>query len=170
MAGLPIRPMWSAAIPASSIQSASAPNTHPLGFKRFINNTDDGVYEVVAYNNISHTSYDNNSSPAGTHFRDSTNSCTNDVDYNLYSGVLENNCGSDPHESDGGIKGTPKYDPATLFDPAINQFSQALAANSPGYDAGIVLPNFNDGYQGAGPDIGAVEHGTRGFKFGVWKK
>jgi len=143
-----------------------APNIHTLGFNRFINNTNDGVYEVVAYNNISHTSYYTSSKPAGSHFRDKTNSCTNEVDYNLYSGVIENNCADNAHESDGGIKGVPKYDPAGRFDPATNQFSQALAVNSPGYDDGKVLPNFNDGYKGVGPDMGAVEHGSNGFKFG----
>jgi hypothetical protein len=151
-------------------EAPAAPNTHPLGVSRFINNTNDGVFEVVAYNNISHTSYFSDAKPAGSHFRDITNSCTNDIDFNLYSGVIENDCAANAHESDGGIKGTPTYDPATLFDPAINQFSQALAVNSPGYDAGKVLPNFNDGFMGAGPDMGAVEHGNAGFKFGVGRR
>jgi hypothetical protein len=34
-----------------------------------------------------------------------------------------------------------------------------LQPGSPGYDAGMVLPNFNDNYQGAAPDIGAYENG-----------
>ena len=49
----------------------------------------------------------------------------------------------------------------------MQQFSQALALGSAGYDAGIVLPNFNDGYEGTGPDMGAVEQCRDGFKFGV---
>ena len=148
-------------------EAASAPNTHELGFNRFINNTNNGVYNVVAYNNISHTSYYTDSKPAGSHFRDITNSCTNDVNYNLYSGRIENNCIVDPHESDGGINDNPIYDQATLFQPVTNQFLQALDVNSPGYDDGIILPNFNDGYEGAGPDMGAIENNQTIILYGV---
>ena len=35
-----------------------------------------------------------------------------------------------------------------------------LAPNSPGYDRGAALANFNDGFTGAGPDVGAHEAGT----------
>ncbi len=42
-----------------------------------------------------------------------------------------------------------------------------LQADSPAIDAGVVIPGFNDGYQGAAPDLGAIEfvpaltlHGT----------
>jgi hypothetical protein len=38
---------------------------------------------------------------------------------------------------------------------------------SRGYDDGMVLPNFNDGYEGAGPDMGAVEHGQTVIVFGA---
>lgn len=42
-----------------------------------------------------------------------------------------------------------------------------LVPESPGYDAGLRLANFNDGYTGQGPDIGAHEAGTPAIEFGV---
>jgi hypothetical protein len=42
-----------------------------------------------------------------------------------------------------------------------------LSPTSPGYDAGVRLPNFNDDFQGAGPDMGAHEAGSPAMKFGV---
>ena len=147
-------------------EEPDAPATKPLGFGSFINNTNNGGYNITAYNNIVHTSFTEYQSN-GLHFGDATNSCTNDIDYNLYTGAIINDCSSNRHESSGGIKGTPTYDPSTLFDPAVNEFSQALAVGSRGYDDGMVLPNFNDGYEGAGPDMGAVEHGQTVIIFGI---
>jgi len=42
-----------------------------------------------------------------------------------------------------------------------------LAPNSPGYDAGAILPGFNDGFAGSAPDIGAQEAGAPRMEFGV---
>jgi hypothetical protein len=42
-----------------------------------------------------------------------------------------------------------------------------LAPNSPGYDRGARIPNFNDGFTGAAPDMGAHEAGTPAMKLGV---
>jgi hypothetical protein len=35
-----------------------------------------------------------------------------------------------------------------------------LAPGCPAVDAGVVLPNVNDGYLGAAPDLGAYEQGA----------
>lgn len=43
----------------------------------------------------------------------------------------------------------------------------ALAAGTAGYDQAVRIPNFNDGYLGAGPDVGAAEAGAGAMKFGV---
>lgn len=43
----------------------------------------------------------------------------------------------------------------------------ALSPGSRGFDAGVALPNFNDGFAGAGPDIGAQEAGSAPMEFGV---
>ena len=45
---------------------------------------------------------------------------------------------------------------------------QMLAGEvSHAYDDGVVLPNFNDGYVGTGPDRGAHEDGTADMDFGT---
>jgi hypothetical protein len=43
----------------------------------------------------------------------------------------------------------------------------ALAPSSPGYDDGVVIPNFNDTFEGAAPDIGAHEAGRAPLEYGV---
>ena len=42
-----------------------------------------------------------------------------------------------------------------------------LAARSAGVDRGVRLPNFNDAYAGAAPDIGAQETGAPILQFGL---
>lgn len=42
-----------------------------------------------------------------------------------------------------------------------------LAGDSPGFDGGVILPNFNDGFSGAAPDSGVQEEGGPGMVFGV---
>jgi hypothetical protein len=142
------------------LQEDGSPETNDLGLNGFAKTTNSTTFNLVAYNNIAHVSFN------GAHINDGGNkSCSNDLDYNLYNGrITSNSC---PTTETNGIPGTPTYDPATLFDPATNEFTQALAAGSPGYDAGKVLPNFNDGYEGAGPDMGAVEHGQTVIVFGA---
>jgi len=65
----------------------------------------------------------------------------NDFDYDLYSGKVP--AGSQPH----GISGVPGPDT--------------------GIDRGARLPNFNDGFLGAAPDIGAHEAGSAAMRFGL---
>ena len=42
-----------------------------------------------------------------------------------------------------------------------------LSRMSPGYDAGVRIPNFNDDFLGKAPDVGAHEAGTPPMKFGI---
>ena len=42
-----------------------------------------------------------------------------------------------------------------------------LSPDSPGFDKGERIPNFNDSFTGAGPDVGAHEAGTPPMRFGV---
>jgi len=76
-----------------------------------------------------------------------------DYDYDLYQGPLP----SERHEKHG-LTGTPIY--------AAGQ-PHALTENSPGHDAGVRIPNFNDDFQGAAPDMGAEELGGKPLEFGV---
>ncbi len=76
-----------------------------------------------------------------------------DYDYDLYRGPLP----SERHEKHG-VAGSPSY--------AAGQ-PHALAADSPGHDAGARIPNFNDDFRGAAPDMGAEELGGKPLGFGV---
>jgi hypothetical protein len=84
----------------------------------------------------------------------------NDVDYDLRNGNIDV-AGGEAH----GIVGTPIYQSGNGWSSEANGMYQ-LAPNSPGYDAGVVLPNFNDGFTGTGPDMGAHEAGAPAMKFG----
>ena len=77
-----------------------------------------------------------------------------DYDYDLYRGPLP---GGHRHEKHG-IAGAPIY--------AAEQ-PHALAANSPGHDGGVRIPNFNDDFRDAAPDMGAEELGGIPLEFGV---
>jgi len=45
-----------------------------------------------------------------------------------------------------------------LFDSAVPVQHRGLLPHSPGHDAGIRIPNFNTGYKGKAPDMGAIEN------------
>ncbi len=66
----------------------------------------------------------------------------------------------------GGINAAPAYAANNGWkSEAGGQY--ALAAGTPGYDQGVRIPNFNDDFLGAAPDVGAVESGAVAMKFGV---
>lgn len=84
-----------------------------------------------------------------------------DYDYDLYTGRSAIPAGQETH----GIKDVPIYaESSGLHD---GQGRLPLASTSPGYDAGLRLPNFDDGYTGKAPDLGAHEAGTPPMEFGV---
>jgi hypothetical protein len=78
--------------------------------------------------------------------RDTSKDPSNDYDYDLINGSVSGREGIEAH----AVKGVPLFDTAT---PGL----YPLLPGSPGYDAGVRLPNFNDGYAGAAPDMGAYE-------------
>jgi hypothetical protein len=86
----------------------------------------------------------------------------NDVDYDLYNGVIAAGPGAEAH----GIKGTPIYERGQGWQSGAGGRYQ-LAPSSPGYDKGVRIPNFNDDYRGTAPDIGAHEAGSAPMTFGV---
>ncbi len=77
----------------------------------------------------------------------------NDADYDLYNGEIQANRGAEAH----GVRGLP----------AFRAGSYALSPSSPGLDAGLRLPGFNDDFRGAAPDIGAQEAGNAPLRFGI---
>jgi hypothetical protein len=86
-----------------------------------------------------------------------------DYDYDLYNGYIE----ARPGMERNGINGVPIYIPSSGYDRTTNIGIFELSSFSPGYDAGEVIPNFNDNYNGAAPDIGAHEAGSPPMEFGV---
>jgi hypothetical protein len=86
----------------------------------------------------------------------------NDVDYDLFNGQIRTTRGTEVN----GLVGTPIYQAGHGWVSESNGLYQ-LAPTSPGYDKGVKLPNFNDGFAGTAPDMGAHEAGSVAMKFGV---
>ncbi len=84
-----------------------------------------------------------------------------DYDYDLSSGRSAIPAGQELH----GIKGEPVYVEGNGMKDGKGRFF--LAPTSPGHDAALRLPNFNDDLTGQGPDIGAHEAGTPPMEFGL---
>ena len=117
-----------------------------------VNADDANLTNTCTRNNILHISNDRDNSISDPH-----RNSANDFDYDLCNGNINAYRGAEPN----GIKGVPIYDRNN----GGGEF--ALHPFSPGYDAGVVIPNFNDHYNGAAPDIGAHEAGSPPMEFGV---
>ena len=72
---------------------------------------------------------------------------------------------SSPPET-GGIVAVPQYAPNNGWMSESGGLYQ-LASGTPGYDQGVKIPNFNDHFNGAAPDVGAAEAGDPAMTFGV---
>ena len=110
------------------------------------------LLSVVSRNNILHVRNSN-----GYSIRDASRQPTHDYDYDLISGTVVSAGKQERH----GVVGVPVYAsprPAGDF---------SLAPGSPGFDAGVPIPNLNDGFQGQAPDMGACEAGAAPLEFGV---
>jgi hypothetical protein len=86
----------------------------------------------------------------------------NDLDFDLVNGNVSAYAGAEPNR----IVGVPVYAPGNGWISEGGGMYQ-LAPSSPGYDRGAVLPNFNDGFTGAAPDMGAHEAGSPAMRLGV---
>ncbi len=90
--------------------------------------------------------------------KDGCTAVCGDYDHDVFNGDIHiPNVPPEPN----GIHAEPIYDPGN----GPGEF--ALDPVSPGFDDGQIVPNFNDGYAGAAPDIGAFEAGSRPMEFGV---
>ena len=138
---------------------------YSLGCSGGINPSGGGpFYNVMTRNNIF-----TNIKPHWSTISDGSGSCTNDFDYDLYTGKLVYNCASRPHETHGislSTENSVKND-LIIYDPNNRPGEFALKPGTPGFDAGVVIPNFNDGYNGIAPDMGAFEAGSLPMEFGV---
>lgn len=115
--------------------------------------------------------YDNNSA---TNNRLQAYATKNDFDYDLYNGRIETtlpNSGLEPHGN--RFTGEPGFAQSwhamqtALNNAANSTVDVSLVPSSLGYDSGLQLPNFNDGYTATAPDVGAHEAGTPPLEFGV---
>jgi len=86
----------------------------------------------------------------------------NDADYDLFNGAISSFSGAQAN----GIVGTPTYETGHGWS-NWGGGNYQLKPGTPGHDKGARLPNFNDGYTGNGPDVGAHEHGTAPMRLGI---
>jgi hypothetical protein len=99
---------------------------------------------LVSRNNILHCRREQDAA-----IRDPYAYATNDFDYDLIFGTVRARDGSEAH----GIRAVPQYEQT------VGGAPPGLRPGTPGHDAGCPLPNFNDGFIGSAPDMGAVETG-----------
>jgi len=111
------------------------------------------MMNVTTRNNILHVAVDRHSS-----ILDRSSDPGGDYDFDLYNGNLG---GARAPAEQNGIKGKPIYQ----HDAPTGDFS--LEPESPGFDGGKRLPNFNDNFRNRAPDIGAHEAGSAAMEFGV---
>lgn len=117
------------------------------------------MVELVSRNNVWHIL-----KPHWPSLYGNGSSRNNDVDYDLHSGTISIG-GTGNRIGAHNVKGVPTY--AAGNGPTSGAGgSYALAPGSPGFDAAERLPNFNDDFLGAGPDVGAHEAGAPPMKFG----
>ncbi len=127
----------------NTLLQAKSKGQIPLGCGSAIKTSGGKLYNVISRNNI----FQSYKKQIPT-FLVRADSCTNDFDYDYYSGRITKLCAEQNYEKNG-----------IAFEKEIPQFDSKYALNvgSIGIDAGIVIPNFSDNYQGKGPDMGAVE-------------
>jgi hypothetical protein len=109
-------------------------------------------YNMMTRNNLIQTRSDQNWA-----ILDYPLTASNDFDYDMYNGVVRAREGSEGR----GIIATPVYERAP-------DGRLWLAPGTAGHDAALRLPNFNDAFVGAGPDMGAVETNSLRSKPTTW--
>ncbi len=126
---------------------------YPLGCEGALVAEGRALYNVVSRNNIftnyrldSYTFRDNPETPE---------QCgRNDFDYDLYTGRIKESCPEVRYQQHGIHLDSNEQ---IVYNPRDPAGPYALSPGSPGHDAGILLPNFNDDFNGAAPDMGAIE-------------
>lgn len=127
----------------NTLLQAKSTGTTPLGCGSAIKSSGGKLYNVISRNNI-FLSYKKRIPT----FLERADSCTNDFDYDFYTGGITKFCNESGYQKNGRLlqKEFPKFDE-----------NHALIVGSIGIDAGIYIPNFSDNYLGEAPDVGAVE-------------
>jgi hypothetical protein len=124
--------------------------TFPLGCEGAFIAEGKSLYNTISRNNIL-TNYNMDSYTIRDNPENETNCGRNDFDFDLYTGRIKETCPDVVYESNGiALTSNDQI----IFNP--NE-KYALTPGSPGFDAGILIANFNDGFIGSAPDMGAVE-------------
>ncbi|HYE86460.1 MAG TPA: hypothetical protein VEA16_08910, partial [Vicinamibacterales bacterium] len=139
------------------LQATQSGTTYPLGVGGGIiaAGTSSPVTNTVSRNNILHvwkSSWDSIRTQGGG---------GNDFDYDLRNGGISAYAGAEAN----GIVGVPVYRAGHGWE-NWDGGNYQLDPSSPGYDRGVRIPNFNDGFTGAGPDMGAHEGDTPAMRLG----
>jgi hypothetical protein len=132
----------------------------PLGGALGVAGTSDSqrIRNTVTRNNVWHTwrPYDFRWRPYDDGIQADSG---NDFGWDLYNGT-------DGTSIRSAIIATPTYAPGNGWKSEQGGMYQ-LALDTPGYNQGIPIPNFNDGFRGSAPDVGAHETGSAKMKFGI---
>jgi len=86
----------------------------------------------------------------------------NNLDNDMVNGNVQAYSGAEANR----IVGTPTYKSGHGWQNEAGG-NYSLQPGSSGHDGGVRLPNFNDGFMGNGPDVGAHEEGTPAMRLGV---
>ncbi len=113
------------------------------------------IHHAVTRNNILHVR-----SEASHSISTREVNSDNDYDYDLSSATVP-----DGHEAHG-LNGVPDY-AVGAFDSDSMSGDFSLLPTSLGYDTGSLIPNFNDNFLGAGPDMGAHEADAQPPRYGL---
>jgi len=141
----------------TTLQPTASGATLPLGVSQGLSGPEEsGITNTVSRNNIWHVRNSAKSSIT------QATSSTNDFDYDLHNGNIGAYSGAESH----GMTGAPVYQSGQGWTSESNGLYQ-LAPGSAGYDRGVRLPNFNDYFTGAAPDVGAAEAGRPAMRFGL---
>jgi hypothetical protein len=133
----------------------------PLGCSIGLGAGWNGMINTISRNNIIHVAFE-----SGRSINDFDQHPNGSYDYDLYNGMIV----AEPGNEGNGINGLPIYDPIPSFqlsDGITGRGLFTLSTSSPGFDEGIIIPNFNDDFHGTGPDIGASEAGGSPAEFGI---
>jgi hypothetical protein len=142
------------------LQAEDASADFPLGGSMGLSGTGPSqrIHNTVTRNNIWHTwrPYDIRWRPFDETIQAGAD---NDFSRDMYNGT-EGTTIREP------IIATPAYAPGNGWKRGEGGMYQ-LAKDTPGHDQGVRIPNFNDGYRGSAPDVGAHEGGSARMKFGI---
>ncbi len=131
-----------------------------------LNDADDGCHGLGGSSRIiKHTTTRNNvlhvRSTDSHSIAESQTAISNDFDHDLYSHQVP--AGAEV----GGIQGVPVYTSNSQWQLSERIGRFQLEQGSLGFDTGVVIANFNDRRNGAGPDMGAHETGWPAVQYGT---